>query len=83
VIAGGAVEGAAGPSNSNAGAWGQMMILILTQLLPRVLQNHVAVLPRLDDIMNPGNLNVDDDDVDYNPAKMPATYIYWVLSHAR
>ena len=45
--------------------------------------NHVAVLPQLDDIINPGNVNVDDDDVDNNPAKMPATYIYWVLSHAR
>jgi hypothetical protein len=38
VIAGGAVEGAAGASNSTAGAWGQLMILILTQLPPRVLQ---------------------------------------------
>ena len=45
--------------------------------------NHEAVLARLDDIMNPGNVNVDDDDVDNNPAKMPATYIHWVLSHAR
>jgi len=41
------------------------------------------VLPQLDDIINPGNVNVDDDDVDNNPAKMPATYIHWVLSHAR
>ena len=83
MIAGGGVEVAADASNSNADACGSDDDSDFDAAAAVRAANHEAVLARLDDIMNPGNVNVVDDDVDNNPAKMPAKYIYSMLAHAR